>query len=101
MVSKNKTVVYSKDILLFQKVSLIAVLEGELVSENKRCIISVPQLPDESFVTNRRIYLFCVGICEKCKPRNEGCRFSDSFFYLQKGVDIVCLKVTPCWLFFM
>lgn len=43
------------------------------MSENKRCTISVPQLPDESFVTNRRIYLFCAGICEKCKPRNEGC----------------------------
>ena len=29
------------------------------MSENKRFTISVPQLPDESFVTNRRIYLFC------------------------------------------
>jgi len=33
----------------------------------------VLQIPTESFVTNMRIYLFCAGIRDKCKPRNEGC----------------------------
>ena len=32
------------------------------------------QIPTESFVTNMRIYLFCAGIRDKCKPRNEGCQ---------------------------